>query len=76
VQDTKTLSFNAQVWLPSESYRWTIDFKRPKEAPLIYEAHIGMAQEEDKSDRRLTEHVTSKTARIREALSVSSFISS
>jgi 1,4-alpha-glucan branching enzyme len=48
VQDPKTLIFNAQVWLPPESYRWKTDFKRPKEAPLIYEAHIGMAQEEEK----------------------------
>ncbi len=48
VQDPKTLIFNAQVWSPRESYRWKIDFKRPKEAPLIYEAHIGMAQEEEK----------------------------
>src|SRR4030042_2402985 len=48
VQDPKTLIFNAQVWSPPESYRWKIDFKRPKEPPLIYEAHIGMAQEEEK----------------------------
>ena len=55
VQDPKTLIFNAQVWLPPESYQWKIDFKRPKEAPLIYEAHIGMAQEEEKigSARRM-----------------------
>ena len=48
VQDPKTLVFNSQVWLPPESYCWKNDFKRPKEAPLIYEAHIGMAQEEEK----------------------------
>ena len=48
VQDPKTLIFNAQVWLPPEPYRWKTSFKRPKEAPLIYEAHVGMAQEEEK----------------------------
>jgi 1,4-alpha-glucan branching enzyme len=48
VQDPKTLIFNAQVWLPPEPYRWNNSFKRPKEAPLIYEAHVGMAQEEEK----------------------------
>jgi 1,4-alpha-glucan branching enzyme len=48
VQDPKTLIFNAQVWLPPESYRWKTDFKRPKVAPLIYETHVGMAQEEEK----------------------------
>ena len=48
VQDPKTLIFNAQVWSPPESYHWKIDFKRPKKTPLIYEAHIGMANEEEK----------------------------
>ena len=49
VQDPKTLIFNAQVWLPPESYRWKKnDFKRSKVAPLIYEAHIGMALDEEK----------------------------
>jgi len=48
VQDSKTMIFNAQVWSPPDSYLWKTDFKRPKEAPLIYEAHIGMAQEEEK----------------------------
>ena len=59
VQDPKTLIFNAQVWLPPQKYRWKIDFKRPKEAPLIYEAHVGMAQEEEKigSFREFTQGV-------------------
>jgi len=48
VQDPKTLIFNAQVWLPPKTYRWKTRFKRPEEAPLIYEAHVGMAQEEEK----------------------------
>ena len=59
VQDPKTLIFNAQVWSPPEPYRWKTDFKRPKEAPLIYEAHVGMAQEEEKigSFREFTQGV-------------------
>ena len=49
VQDPKTLIFNAQVWSPTQSYSWREpDFKRPEEPPLIYETHIGMAQEEEK----------------------------
>ena len=49
VQDPKTLIFNAQVWLPQEMHKWKKpNFKRPKDPPLIYEAHVGMAQEEDK----------------------------
>lgn len=46
VQDSNTLIFNAQVWRPEESYQWqTAQFKPPQGAPLIYEVHIGMAQE-------------------------------
>ena len=46
VQDPETFIFNAQVWAP---YRWKcLDFRRPSEAPLIYEAHVGMAQEEER----------------------------
>ena len=49
VQDPKTLIFNAQVWSPPQSYCWKEpNFKRPEEPPIIYEAHIGMAQEEEK----------------------------
>ncbi len=47
VQDDNTLIFNAQVWNPAEKYDWTNPrFKREIEAPIIYEAHIGMAGEE------------------------------
>ncbi len=49
VQDPKTLIFNAQVWSPPDTYRWKEpNFKRPEEPPIIYEAHIGMAQEDEK----------------------------
>tara|TARA_B100000315_G_scaffold252171_1_gene288380 strand:- start:2915 stop:4942 length:2028 start_codon:yes stop_codon:yes gene_type:complete len=50
VQDEKTKIFNAQIWRPSKPYtRKHQDFRRNKhEAPLIYEAHTGMAQEEGK----------------------------
>ena len=48
VQDEHSKIFNAQVWRP-EPYRWKNPyFIRPKEAPLIYEVHIGMAHEEGK----------------------------
>ncbi|MBU0545071.1 MAG: 1,4-alpha-glucan-branching enzyme, partial [Proteobacteria bacterium] len=49
IQDPQTLIFNAQVWSPPLPYKWNCNnFTRPNEAPLIYEAHIGMAQEEAK----------------------------
>ncbi len=46
VQDRETHVFSAQVWEPPAAYAWrTPSFERPPVAPLIYEAHIGMAQE-------------------------------
>ena len=47
VQDPKTLIFNAQVWSP-KPYQWKNKGTQFKEAPIIYEAHVGMAQEEEK----------------------------
>jgi len=49
VQDTETLIFNAQVWFPPSPYRWQHpNFRRSPEALLVYEAHVGMAQEEER----------------------------
>ena len=59
VQDPDTLIFNAQVWLPPEPYTWKCrDFRSSKDALLIYEAHVGMAQEKEKisSFREFTLH--------------------
>ena len=48
VQDSQTHIFNAQVWSPDKPYEWkNPDFIRSPEPPLIYEAHIGMAGEEE-----------------------------
>ncbi len=49
VQDPETHVFCAQVWRPEKAYQWKFpDPATPIEAPLIYESHIGMAQEEAK----------------------------
>ena len=49
IQDPQTLIFNAQVWHPVTAYQWKHpDFRCSGDPPLIYEAHIGMAQEEAK----------------------------
>ena len=49
VQDRDTLIFNAQVWLPPDPYHWKcLDFKLASDGLLVYEAHVGMAQEEEK----------------------------
>ena len=45
VQDPGTLLFAAQVW-DTPPYVWRVpSFKVPKRVPLIYETHIGMAQD-------------------------------
>jgi 1,4-alpha-glucan branching enzyme len=49
IQDEYTKIFSTQVWDPETKYHWKYpDFKRKKEPPLIYEAHIGMATEDYK----------------------------
>lgn len=49
VQDPETHIFNAQVWRPQTPYMWrNKGFKCPARPPLIYEVHVGMAQEEEK----------------------------
>ncbi len=48
VQNKADLSFSGQVWAPKTPFRWTDGgYGRRKISPLyIYEAHVGMAQEE------------------------------
>jgi 1,4-alpha-glucan branching enzyme len=47
VQDPQSLIFNAQVWHPKYPYRWRHpDFRVPDDPLLVYEVHVGMAQEE------------------------------
>jgi len=49
VQDPSTQSFNAQVWRPKAPYEWRHTAPRRPEGPLLlYETHVGMAQEEAK----------------------------
>ncbi|MEE9367336.1 MAG: alpha amylase C-terminal domain-containing protein [Pontiella sp.] len=47
VQDPETHIFSGQVWHPETAYQWKFpDPVKPIGAPLIYESHIGMAQED------------------------------
>jgi 1,4-alpha-glucan branching enzyme len=49
VQDNNTKIFNGQVWIPPCPYKWRNEnYRRGPAAPLVYEAHVGMAQEEGK----------------------------
>ncbi len=48
VQDEETHIFSAQVWDPEEPYQWKVEKFRPATNPLlIYECHIGMAQDKE-----------------------------
>jgi 1,4-alpha-glucan branching enzyme len=60
VQDDRTKIFTAQAWNPEAPYQWMIeDFRAPITAPVIYEAHIGMATPEEKlgTYREFTQNV-------------------
>ncbi len=49
VQDDQTKIFSAQVWAPEEEYQWQVNRFKPSTQPLlIYECHIGMAQDAEK----------------------------
>ncbi len=45
VQDSKTVQWCCEVWDFSRPYPWTDQGFRCKEAPYIYESHVGMAQD-------------------------------
>ena len=48
VQDEQTHIFSAQVWDPAEAFQWQVEKFRPTTNPLlIYECHIGMAQDKE-----------------------------
>ncbi|MDT8390990.1 MAG: alpha amylase C-terminal domain-containing protein [Lentisphaeria bacterium] len=48
VQDPSTHIFTAQVWRPETPHAWEHPIPPPPAAPLIYEAHVGMAREEER----------------------------
>ncbi len=48
VQDPVSLIFNAQVWDPESAYQWKSPKIEKNSSLLIYEAHVGMAQDAEK----------------------------
>ncbi len=48
LQDPVTNAWNAVIYDPPEPFVWTDAAFRPQQEPVIYECHIGMAQEEGK----------------------------
>lgn len=50
VQDEQTKIFSAQVWEPQTAYIWKHPSSQIKdEPPIIYESHVGMATEEQRT---------------------------
>ncbi len=50
IQEEGSIPFDAQIWHPEEPYRWRNGRLglHGMQAPLIYETHVGMAQEQAK----------------------------
>ncbi|MBR8535208.1 alpha amylase C-terminal domain-containing protein [Carboxylicivirga sediminis] len=67
VQDEETKLFSAQVWQPDIQYVWQNESQRSAiEVPLIYEAHVGMATENE-GVGSYSEFMTDVLPRIKEA---------
>ncbi len=47
-QDPQSKLFCAQVWAPKKAYAWQHAAPKKPAVPFIYEAHVGMASEEEK----------------------------
>ena len=50
IQDAATHDFSGQLWFPEEEFEWTdsaFDAAENLQEPLIYECHVGMAQEHE-----------------------------
>ncbi|GHB29206.1 alpha amylase C-terminal domain-containing protein [Mongoliitalea lutea] len=50
IQDERSHDFAGQLWMPVESFAWTdhqFDPQKNLQQPIIYECHIGMAQEKE-----------------------------
>jgi 1,4-alpha-glucan branching enzyme len=48
VQDPHTQLFSAQVWCPEKEFNWADEHFHPDyKHPIIYETHVGMAQEKE-----------------------------
>lgn len=48
IQDENTKIFSAQFWMPVQKYKWKRHVIKSNAAPIIYEAHIGMAGEDER----------------------------
>ena len=64
VQDENTKLFCAKIWQPEKPYHFKNPIPPKPESPLIYESHVGMAQEEAKvgTFREYTEKILPRIA--------------
>ncbi|MCK4658040.1 MAG: alpha amylase C-terminal domain-containing protein [Phycisphaerae bacterium] len=64
VQDEETKAFAGQFWCPPEPFNWANPVPPIEGGLRVYEAHIGMAQEEEKlgTYREFTENVLPRIA--------------
>ena len=66
VQNPDTLDFTAQVWLPPTAFEWRHAAPKPTGGLKIYEAHIGMAAEENRVGTfgEFTENILPRIAKL------------
>lgn len=66
VQNPDTKHFTPQLWHPAEPYRWRHAFAEPRPNPCIYEAHAGMATEEERVGtwREFADHILPRIAEL------------
>lgn len=66
VQDPDTHAFSGQYWAPPEPYSWRNSKPALQGGLRIYEAHVGMAQEEGKvgTFREFTDHTLPRIAEV------------
>ncbi|WP_018617071.1 alpha amylase C-terminal domain-containing protein [Segetibacter koreensis] len=51
IQDPETYDFAGQLWFPEKAFEWTdsnFDLAENFQQPIIYECHVGMAQEHER----------------------------
>lgn len=65
VYDESSKDFAGEIWDPAESYQWQHPIPEIKGSPRIYEAHVGMATQEEKigTYREFTEQVLPRIAK-------------
>lgn len=66
VQDEETHDFSGQVWSPGEDFPWKNQAPGEVKAPRIYEAHVGMATEQNRvgTYREFADDILPRIARL------------